>query len=187
MKWALKFQMALYVTLLWWVVRGTNWYLIFHFSLIRRLYSALSLLSSICRSPRSWWSRRRCIILLLAWRPWLSFLVLNLTPSIILASQWYAIMNYWCPLWAQTGERPVLSVYNLLMGATWRKSSLDLTWGSSSSGEISWGGSGELGWGGLGLVDLTPWRFWTRCPMMVALVEGQYLVVLVRVRPGHND
>ena len=70
-------------------------------------------------------------------------------------------------------------VYNLLMGVTWRDSLLDRNWGIGSSGELG-------GWG-LGLFDLTSWLFWTRCPMMVASAEGQYLVALARVRPGHND
>ena len=71
------------------------------------------------------------------------------------------------------------SVYNLLMGVTWRKSSLDRSLGIGSSGEI--------GGGGFGLVDLMPWRFWTRCPMMVASAEGKYLVALARVSPGRNE
>ena len=71
------------------------------------------------------------------------------------------------------------SVYNLLMGVTWRKSPLDWTWGIGSSGELG-------GWG-LGLVDLTPWSFWTRCTMMVASTDGQYLVALARVSPGHDE
>ena len=73
----------------------------------------------------------------------------------------------------------MLSVYNLLMGVTWRKSLLDRTWGIGSSG--------KLGGGGFGLFDLTPWRFLKRCLMMVALDEGQYLVALVRVSPGHDE
>ena len=73
----------------------------------------------------------------------------------------------------------MLSVYNVLMGMTWIKSSLDRTWGIGSSG--------ELGGGGFGLVEITPWIFWTRCPMMVALAEGQYLVALARVIPGHDE
>ena len=49
------------------------------------------------------------------------------------------------------------------------------------------GSSGELVDGGLGLVDLTPWRFWTRCPMMVASAYGQYLVAFASISPCHND
>ena len=71
------------------------------------------------------------------------------------------------------------SVYNLLMGVTWINSSLDRTWGIGSSVELG-------GWD-FGLVDLTLWRFWTRCPMMVASAEGQYLVALSIVSPGHDD
>ena len=77
------------------------------------------------------------------------------------------------------GKRHVLSVYNLLMGVTWIKIYLDQNWVIGSSG--------ELGIGVFGLVDLTPWRFLTRCPIMVALAEGQYLVALSRVIPGHNE
>ena len=84
-------------------------------------------------------------------------------------------------------EATVSSVYNLLMGATWRKSLLDQTWGMGSSGEMAWRGSGELGGGGLGLVDLMNLRFWTIWPLMVDLAEGQYLVALVRVRHGHDE
>ena len=76
------------------------------------------------------------------------------------------------------GKRPVSSIYNLLMGVTWINSLLDRTWGIGSSGELG-------GWL-LDLVDLTPWRFCTRCPIMVASAEGKYLVVLARVSPGHN-
>ena len=46
---------------------------------------------------------------------------------------------------------------------------------------------GKLGGGGFGLVDLTPWRFWTSFPMMVALAEGQYLVAFSKVIPGHDE
>ena len=56
---------------------------------------------------------------------------------------------------------------------------LDRNWGI--------GPSGELGGGVFGLVDLMPWRFWTRCPMVVASAEGQYLVALARVSPGHDE
>ena len=64
------------------------------------------------------------------------------------------------------------------MGVTWRKIYLDRNWVIGSSG--------ELGIGVFGLVDLTPWRFLTRCPIMVALAEGQYLVTLARVSLGHD-
>ena len=86
---------------------------------------------------------------------------------------------YWCQLCAWMGERPVSSIYNLLMGVTWRNSLLDQNWGIGSSGELG-------GWG-LGLIDLTTWSFWTRCTMMVALAEGQYLVELARVSPVHDE
>ena len=77
------------------------------------------------------------------------------------------------------GKRSVSSVYNLLMGVTCMNSSFERIRGSFLSG--------ELVVGGLGLVDLTPCRFWTRCPMIVAVVEGQYLVALASVSPGHEE
>ena len=71
------------------------------------------------------------------------------------------------------------SVYNLLMGVTCMNSSFERILGIGSSG--------ELVVGGLGLVDLTPWRFWKRCPMIVAAADGQYLVALASVIPGHEE
>ena len=71
------------------------------------------------------------------------------------------------------------SMYNLLMGVTCINISLERI------REI--GSSGELVFGGLGLVDLTPWLFCTRCPMIVASVDGQFLVALVIVSPGHDE
>ena len=49
------------------------------------------------------------------------------------------------------------------------------------------GSSGELAVGGLGLVDLTPCCFWTRCPMIVDSADGKYLVALESVSPGHEE
>ena len=40
--------------------------------------------------------------------------------------------------------------------------------------------------GSLGLVDMTPYLFWTRCPMIVAVAKGQYVVALASAIPGHN-
>ena len=48
-------------------------------------------------------------------------------------------------------KRPVSSVYNLMMGVTFKNSSFERIQGIGSSGEIVVGG--------LGLVDLTPCRF----------------------------
>ena len=71
------------------------------------------------------------------------------------------------------------SVYNLLIGVTWRNISFDRTWGIGSSSEpVDWG---------IGLVDLTPWHFWTICPIFVASADVQYLVALASVSPGHNE
>ena len=71
------------------------------------------------------------------------------------------------------------SVYNFLMGVTCINSSLERIRGIGSSG--------ELVVGGFGLVDLTPWRFWTRCPMILASAYGQYSVALASVSPGHDE
>ena len=71
------------------------------------------------------------------------------------------------------------SVYNLLMGVTCINSSFERIRGICLSG--------ELVVGGLGLVDLTPFCFWTRCSIIVAVAEGQYLVALGSVRPGHEE
>ena len=43
---------------------------------------------------------------------------------------------------------------------------------------------GDKGMGHLGLVDLTFWRCWARCPKIVLLVLGQYLAVLEYVSPS---
>ena len=71
------------------------------------------------------------------------------------------------------------SVYNLLMGVTCRNSSFERIRGIGSSG--------ELVVGGLDLVDMTPGRFWTRCPMIVASADGQYLEALASISPGHDE
>ena len=66
-----------------------------------------------------------------------------------------------------------------MMGVTCINSSFERIWGICSSG--------ELVVGGLGLVDLTPCRFWTRFTMIVVVAEGQYLVALAGVSPGHEE
>ena len=71
------------------------------------------------------------------------------------------------------------SVYNLLMGVTCMNSSFECIRGI--------GLSSELVVGGLGLVDLNPFHFWTRCPMILASAYGQYLVALSSVSPGHKE
>ena len=71
------------------------------------------------------------------------------------------------------------SVYNLLIGVTFMNSSFERIRGV--------GLLGELVVGGLGLVDMTPCRFWTRCPMIVLSADGKYLVALVSVSPIHKD
>ena len=65
------------------------------------------------------------------------------------------------------------------MGVTFINSSFDRIQGICSSG--------ELVVGGLGLVDMTPFRFWGKCPMIVAVVEVQYLVALANVSPSHEE
>ena len=49
------------------------------------------------------------------------------------------------------------------------------------------GSSDELVVGGLGLVDLTPCCFWTRCHMIVASADGEYLVALESVSPSREE
>ena len=143
------------------------------------LYSALASLLSIHISTVSSWSLSLCMSLLYTTRRCMSFLDLKGNNSIRFALQWYAIMMYWFTLRAWKGKRPVSSVYNLLMGVTCIHSSFEQIWGIGSSG--------ELVVEGLGLVDLTPCRFWTRCPMIVASAYGKYLVALVSIRPGYNE
>ncbi len=46
------------------------------------------------------------------------------------------------------------------------------------------GSAGGEGLGSLGLVDLTLWHCWARCPKVVLLVLGQYLATLEYVRPS---
>ena len=143
------------------------------------LYYALASLLSICGSTVSSWLRSLCISLLYAKRRCVYFIDLKGTASIRLASQWYVIMMYWFELRAWMGNLPVSSVYNLLMGVTCMNSSFERIQGI--------GLSGELVVGSLGLVDLTPWYFWTRCTMIVAAADGQYLVALVSVSPNHEE
>ena len=143
------------------------------------LYSVLASLSSICRSTVSFWSLSRCIILSYARIQCVSFIEFKGIASIRFALQWYVIMMYWFPLQVWIGKRPVLSVYNLLMGVTWRNIPFERIWGIWSTGVL-------VGWG-LGLVDLKPWHFCTRCPMMVASADGQYLVALASVSPGQDE
>ena len=46
---------------------------------------------------------------------------------------------------------------------------------------------GDSSGGGLGLVDLTPWRNWTKWPRVVLSAEGQYLAVFSYVKLGHEE
>ena len=46
---------------------------------------------------------------------------------------------------------------------------------------------GEIVAESLVFVDLTPCLFWTRCPMIVDVAEGKYLVALASVSPGHEE
>ena len=100
-------------------------------------------------------------------------------PPMYPESQWYAIMMYLFSLRVWIVKQPVSSVYNLLMGVTCINSSFKRIRGIGSSGELIVGG--------LGLVDMTPWIFWTRCPMIVASAYGQYLVALESVSPFHDE
>ena len=102
---------------------------------------------------------------------------------IALESKWYATMMYWLPFLEITGNRPVSSVYILLMWVV-------LMWISlfPSSGTPS-GGIGSVGLLCfiVGLVDRTCCLVWTICPFIVSLLVGQYLVAFWNVSPGHKS
>ena len=100
------------------------------------------------------------------------------TAMIELASQWYATMIYWLPVLEITGNRPVSSVYSLLMCVVLMCISLSHSLGIGSVGLICFL---------VGLVDRTCCRVWTIWPLMVSLHAGQYLVALWYVSPGHKS
>ena len=142
------------------------------------LYSMLDSLSIIWNSTVSLWPLSICIILLYSIRRCITLLVLKGTASIRLASQWYTIIMYCFTLWSCMGKQPVSSVYNLLIGVTWINSLFNRTWVIGSSV--------ALGGGVLGLVDLTPWSFGTRCTILVASADEKYLVALASVSLGYD-
>ncbi len=107
---------------------------------------------------------------------WLSSLTLLLTPQ-----HCHQTMMYWFPKRALTGKRQVSSVYSLLRGYTVMKTWLDGT--SAGSGAVVGSAGGDECVGSLGLVNLTFWCCWTRCPKIVSLVSGQYFAMLEYVRP----
>ena len=77
------------------------------------------------------------------------------------------------------GEETCVISIQFTDGRDLEKYVLDRTWGIGSSS--------ELGGCSLGLVDFTPWIFWLRFPIMLASVEGKYLVALEIVSPGHDE
>ncbi len=56
-------------------------------------------------------------------------------------------------------------------------------WHSCGSGAAVGSAGSDEGLGCLGLVDLTFWRCWARCPKIVLLASGQYLATLEYVSP----
>ena len=86
---------------------------------------------------------------------------------ISLASQWYDAMVYWLPVHEITGNRPVSSVYSLLMCVVLMCILLSPSLGIGSVGLLCFL---------VGLVDRTCCRVWTIWPLMVYLQDGQYLV-----------
>jgi hypothetical protein len=90
-------------------------------------------------------------------------------------------MMYWFPKHALTGKQPVSSVYSLLRGYTVMKTGLDGA--SMGLGAVVGSAGGDKGVGSLGLVNITFWRCWARCPKIVLLASGQYYATLEYVRP----
>ena len=95
---------------------------------------------------------------------------------------WKAIMMYWFPEHALIGKWPVSSAYSLLRGYTVMKTWLDGP--SLGLGAVVGSAGGNEGVDRLGLVDLTFWRCWARCPKIVLLALGQYLATLEYVSPS---
>ena len=113
----------------------------------------------------------------------LSLSDLKVTTMIALASQWYSIMIYWLQALEITGNRPVSSVYSLLMCVVLMFISLCPFLGNSSVGI----GSVVMLCFLVYLVNRTCCCVWTICPLMVSLHVGQYLVALWYVSPGHES
>ena len=111
----------------------------------------------------------------------LSLCDLKGTAMIAFASQCYAIMMYWLPFLEIAGNRPVSSVYSLLMCVVLMCISLCPSLGNYS-GVI---GSVGLLYFLVVLVDRTCCRVWTICPLIFFLHVGQYWVAFWYVSPGH--
>jgi hypothetical protein len=76
----------------------------------------------------------------------------------------------------------VSSVYSLLRGYTMMETWLDGP--SLGLGAVVCSAGGAQGVGSLGLVDLTFWSCWARCPKIVLSASGKYLAMLENVRPS---
>ena len=100
----------------------------------------------------------------------------------VLESQWYATMICWLPFLDITGNRPVSSVYSLLMWVVFRWIVLFPS-SSTPSGGI---GSVGLPCFLVSLVDRTCCLVWTMCPFMVSLLVGKYFEAFWYVSPGHD-
>ena len=105
------------------------------------------------------------------------------TSMIALASQRYATMIYWLPFLEITGNRPVSSVYSLLMCVVLMCMLLCPSLGNPSGGIGSVGLLCFL----VGLVDRTCCLVCTICPLIVSLQVREYLVVFCYVSPGHKS
>ena len=105
------------------------------------------------------------------------------TDIIALASQWYAAIIYWLPVLEITGNRPVSSVYSLLMCVVLMCIAFCPSLGNPYGGI----GSVSLICFLVCLVNRTCCRVWTICPLMVSLQVGQYWVALWYVIPGHKS
>ena len=100
------------------------------------------------------------------------------TAMIALASQWYATMIYWLPVLEITGNRPVSSVYSLLMCVVLMCILLYPSLGIGSVGLLCFL---------VGIVDRKCCRVWTIWPLMVSFHTGKYLVAFWYVSPGHES
>ena len=113
----------------------------------------------------------------------LSMCDLKGTAMIALASQCYSTMMYWLPFLDITGNRPMSSVYSLLMWVVLMWISFCPLLGNPSGGI----GSVSLLCFLVGLVDRTCFLVWTICPFIFSFQVGQYLVAFWYVNPGHKS
>ena len=115
---------------------------------------------------------------------WSLFLrVLKGTTMMALESQWYSTMMYWLPFLEITGNRPVSSVYSLLLWVV-------LMWiVLFPSSDTPSGGIGSVCFPSflVGIVVRTCCLVWTICPFMVYLLIGQYFAAFRYVIPGQKS